>query len=148
MHFLSPKEKRIAQARILDSRTGTDRIKRPWNWAQFWNTFRDPQIYIFFIVTLINALPNGGTTSFGNRKPVALPFAACADTDRISPRTRAVIYVSFGFSNLETILRGIIPQNVLGIAWFLFVGIITRKYRKVRFIMMMFSGTVRAPLLP
>ena len=129
--LLTKEEKRIAQARVVVSRTGTDRLKRSWNWDQFRETFRDPQVYIFFFLVLISSLPNGGTTSFGN-----------------------LIFVSFGFSSLETILKGIIPQNVLGIAWFLFVGILTRKVRKIRFIMMMasiipaFIGTLCISLLP
>jgi len=129
--LLRTEEKRIAQARVVASRTGTDRLKRKWDWEQFRETFRDPVVYIFFFLVLINALPNGGTTSFGN-----------------------LIFVSFGFDPLETILKGIIPQNVLGIAWFLTVGILTRKFRRIRFIMMMaslvpsFVGTLCISLLP
>lgn len=129
--LLNKEEKRIAQARVVGSRTGTDRLKRLWDWGQFRETLRDPVVYIFFFLTFINALPNGGTTSFGN-----------------------LIFVSFGFDPLETILKGIIPQNILGITWFLTVGILTRKFRKIRFIMMMasiipaFIGTLCISLLP
>ena len=66
VYFLSAEEKRIAAARVVANNTGSDRTKKPWNWSQFWSTFRDPQVYIFFFITFVNSLPNGGTTSFGN----------------------------------------------------------------------------------
>lgn len=62
-------------------------------------------------------MPNGGTTAFGN-----------------------LIYVSFGYNALDTLVKGIVPQKLLSMAWFLTVGYITRRWRKLRFIMMMFSG--------
>ena len=64
--FLSDREKRMATARISSNNSGSGRQHTPWSWHQFWDTFRDPQIYIFFTIATINALPNGGTTAFGN----------------------------------------------------------------------------------
>lgn len=84
---------------------------------QFRQTFQDPQTFFFFFVVIINSLPNGGTTSFGN-----------------------LIYTSFGFSNLDTLTQGIVPQRVVSILWFLLIGYITRRWRKLRFACMMFSG--------
>lgn len=83
---------------------------------QFRQTFTDPQTYFFFFVVIVNSLPNGGTTSFGN-----------------------LIYVSFGFTNLETLTKGVVPQRIVSIAYFLTIGYITRRWRKLRFACMMFS---------
>jgi ACS family allantoate permease-like MFS transporter len=58
--FLSQEEKRIAQARVVSNKTGTDRLKRPWDWVQFKDVARDPQAYMFFFIVIINSLPNGG----------------------------------------------------------------------------------------
>ena len=102
--WLTAEEKRIAQARVVKSQTGSDIEKRPWKWDQVATTFRDPQTYFLFFLVIINSIPNGGTTSFGN-----------------------LVYVSFGFTALDTIVKGKIPQQLLSIAWFLVAGYITLK---------------------
>ena len=96
--WLSPEQKRMAAARVAANKTGSDRLKRYWNTSQALSVFRDPQVRVlrlvlsnvrshpcqtifFFVVNFVNNLPNGGTTSFGN-----------------------LVYVSFGFSNLEVSL--------------------------------------------
>lgn len=67
VYFLSEEEKRIVSARTVRNNTGTDRTQRSsWDWSQFWGTFRDPQIYFFFFITAINAIPNGGVNAFGS----------------------------------------------------------------------------------
>lgn len=105
VRWLSKEEKRIAAARVVSNQTGSDRQQvHAWRWDQVWTTFRDPQTYFFFVTVIVNSLPNGGTTAFGN-----------------------LVYVSFGFTNLETLVKGTIPLNIVTIAWFLFVGILTLK---------------------
>lgn len=112
--WLSKAEKRMAAARVVGNQTGSDRTKHgEWKWDQVTVAFKDPQTYFFFFTTVVNSLPNGGTTSFGS-----------------------LVYVSFGFSNLETILECTVPRNAFSIAWFLFVGLFTRRYPKVRFLCM------------
>ncbi|KAK0242011.1 major facilitator superfamily domain-containing protein [Armillaria nabsnona] len=112
--WLSKAEKRMAAARVVGNQTGSDRMKHgDWKWHQVTVAFKDPQTYFFFFTTVVNSLPNGGTTSFGS-----------------------LVYVSFGFSNLETILECTVPRNAFSIVWFLVVGLITRRYPKVRFLCM------------
>ncbi|KII84837.1 hypothetical protein PLICRDRAFT_167211 [Plicaturopsis crispa FD-325 SS-3] len=132
VRWLSKDEKRMAAARVVSNQTGSDRQKRgEWKWDQFWMTWRDPQTYFFFFVTLVNSLPNGGTTSFGN-----------------------LVYVSFGFTSLETLSKGTVPQNIVSVAWFLLVGYITFKRKNLRFAFMMISvvpafiGMLAMGLLP
>ncbi|KAH7234246.1 major facilitator superfamily domain-containing protein [Fusarium solani] len=104
VRWLSKEEKRIAAARVT---------------------------YFFFFTVIVNSLPNGGTTAFGN-----------------------LVYVSFGFTNLETLVKGTIPQNIVTIAWFLFVGFLTLKKPNLRFILMVvstipaFVGMLALGLLP
>ncbi|PYI25165.1 hypothetical protein BP00DRAFT_499705 [Aspergillus indologenus CBS 114.80] len=76
----------------------------------------DPQTYFFFILVMVNSIPNGGTTAFGN-----------------------LVYVSFGFTNLETLVEGKIPQQILSILWFLVAGYITLKKSDLRFYIMIVS---------
>ncbi|KAJ9156304.1 Major facilitator superfamily transporter [Pleurostoma richardsiae] len=132
VRWLSPEEKRIAAARVVDNQTGSDRTKHTeWRWDQVKQAFQDPQTYFFFFTVIVNSLPNGGTTSFGN-----------------------LVYVSFGFSSLDTLLKGTIPQNVVSVAWFLFVGLVTLKKPNTRFIFMVictipaFTGMMALAFLP
>lgn len=110
VRWLSAEEKRIAAARVVSNQTGSERQQhKEWRWDQVRTTFKDPQTYFFFFTVIVNSLPNGGTTSFGN-----------------------LVYVSFGFTNLETLVKGTIPQNIVTIAWFLLVGYVTLKKPNVR----------------
>lgn len=72
-------------------------------------TLTDPQTYFFFFVTIINALPNGANTTFSK-----------------------LIWKSFGFSNLETLLKGSTPYYCVSICWFLVVGYVTLKKPNLR----------------
>jgi ACS family allantoate permease-like MFS transporter len=110
VRWLSAEEKRIAYARVVSSQTGSDALVRhEWKWSQVRDSFRDPQLYFVFFFVVINSIPNGGTTAFGN-----------------------LVYVSFGFSALDTIVKGKIPQQLLSIAWFILVGYITTKVKNLR----------------
>lgn len=100
--WLNAEEKRMAQARVVSSQTGSDAQERKWDSQQVWVTFQDPQTYFFFFVSLVNAIPNGGLTAFGN-----------------------LVYQGFGFGSLDTIVKGKIPQQLLSIVWFIIVGNVT-----------------------
>lgn len=102
--WLNAEEKRMAQARVVSSQTGSDVKERKWDMHQVWVALRDPQTYFFFFVSLVNAVPNGGLTSFGN-----------------------LVYTGFGFSALDAIVKGKIPQQLLSIVWFIIVGNITMR---------------------
>lgn len=69
----------------------------------------DPQTYFFFFVTIINALPNGANTTFSK-----------------------LIWKSFGFTPLETLLKGSTPYYCVSICWFLVVGYVTLKRPNLR----------------
>lgn len=64
----------------------------------------DPQTYFFFFVAIVNALPNGANTTFSK-----------------------LIWQSFGFTPLETLLKGSTPYYCVSICWFLLVGYVTLK---------------------
>ncbi|KAH8895550.1 MFS general substrate transporter [Thozetella sp. PMI_491] len=132
VRWLSEDEKRAAMARVVANQTGSDRNKRSeFKWSQVWETFKDPQTYFFFFVTIINALPNGANTTFSK-----------------------LIWKSFGFSDLDTLLKGSTPYYAISIVWFLVVGYITLKKPNFRFLFMMisllpaFSGMMALSLLP
>lgn len=110
VRWLSVEEKRMVAARIVDSQTGTDSHKRSeWKWDHVKIAFKDPQTYFIFFLVIINSIPNGGTTSFGS-----------------------LVYVSFGFTALDTIVKGKIPQQLLSITTFIVVGYVTLKKPNTR----------------
>lgn len=109
VRWLTKEEKRMAAARVVSNQTGSERRQQNWRWDQVRTTFQDPQTYFFFFTVIVNSLPNGGTTSFGN-----------------------LVYVSFGFTPLETLIKGTIPQNIVTIIWFLVVGFVTLKKPNAR----------------
>ncbi|PYH91572.1 MFS general substrate transporter [Aspergillus ellipticus CBS 707.79] len=131
LRWLSPEEKRMAAARAVRNQTGSDNQKHEFRWDQVRTAFKDPQTYFFFLLVIVNSIPSGGTISFGNQ-----------------------VYESFGFTNLETIVEGKIPYQLLSIVWFLVAGWITVKKPNVRFYVMMISivpafvGMLALALLP
>ncbi|KAI0866429.1 MFS general substrate transporter [Xylaria cubensis] len=132
VRWLSADEKRAAIARVVDNKTGSDREKRSeFNWDQALQTFKDPQTYFFFFVTIINALPGSATSVFAN-----------------------LIFESFGFSPLETLLKGTIPYFAVTIVWFVLCGWLSMIKPNIRFYLMMFSllpaftGLLAIGLLP
>ncbi|KAJ7678988.1 MFS general substrate transporter [Mycena polygramma] len=115
--WLSAEEKKIQAARVAHNNTGSDAQKRPeWKWSQVKETFMDPQVYFLFFVTVANAMATGGINTFGN-----------------------LIFVGLGFDALDTLIKGTLPQNVLGIFWFILAGYILFKYKHMRFYWMMLS---------
>lgn len=109
VRWLSAEEKRMAAARIVSSQTGSDAQKRQADWSQVRVALRDPQTYFLFFLVVVNSIPNGGTTAFGN-----------------------LVYVSFGFTALQTIVMGKIPQQLLSIVVFLAAGYLTLKKPNTR----------------
>lgn len=109
VRWLSEDEKRMASARVVSSQTGSDAQKHDIDWRQVNITFQDPQTWFFFFLVIVNSIPNGGTTAFGN-----------------------LVYVSFGFTNLQTIVEGKIPQQMLSIISFVAAGYLTLKKPNLR----------------
>ncbi|ESK92501.1 major facilitator superfamily transporter [Moniliophthora roreri MCA 2997] len=129
--WISPEERRMVQARIVNNRTGTDaRRRREWKRDQIIEAFIDPSTWFLFFSVLLSALPNGGVTSFGN-----------------------LVYKSFGFTSLETVLYNI-PRDGASIIWFLFVGWVSSRCPNIRFYLMLFAiipgfvGMLAMALLP
>ncbi|WWD16928.1 hypothetical protein CI109_101360 [Kwoniella shandongensis] len=115
--WLSAEEKRMAIARVLVNQTGSDREKRGHiNWTHVREVFIDPQTYFLFFAVFIGSLPNGGVTTYIN-----------------------LVYTSFGFTSLESLLEGTLPHDVLSTIWFIFVGLVTLKRKGLRFYFMTFS---------
>jgi hypothetical protein len=77
----------------------------------------DPQTYFFSFLSIVNALPNGANTTFAK-----------------------LIWKSFGFTALETLLKGSTPYYCVSICWFLTVGVVTYKKPGLR---CKFSGYMR-----
>ncbi|KAG7095022.1 hypothetical protein E1B28_005816 [Marasmius oreades] len=129
--WVSPEERRIAQARVVNNRTGTDAHKRrEWKRDQIIEAFIDPSTWFLFFSVVLTSLPNGGVTSFGN-----------------------LVYKSFGFTSLETILYNI-PRDAASIIWFLLAGWASSRYPNIRFSLMLFAilpgfvGMLTMALLP
>lgn len=130
--WLNEREKRMAAARVVSNQTGSDRARHAeWKWKQVRIAFQDPQTYFFFFVNFAFAIPNGGTTTFGN-----------------------LVYKSFGFTSEETLIKGTIPQHAFSIVWFLSAGISCYKWKNIRFWWVLFSllpafaGMISLALLP
>ncbi|EIM91216.1 MFS general substrate transporter [Stereum hirsutum FP-91666 SS1] len=117
VRWLTAEEKKIQAARVAHNNTGSDAQKRTqWKWSQVTEAFLDPQLYFFFFVTVSNAIPTGGVNTFGN-----------------------IIFVSLGFSALDTLVKGTLPQNVLGVFWFILAGWVLSRFKHMRFYWIMIS---------
>ncbi|KAJ6531987.1 MFS general substrate transporter [Mycena capillaripes] len=115
--WLSPEEKKIQAARVAHNNTGSDAQKRPeWKWSQVAEAFKDPRLYFFFFVTVSQAIPVGGINTFGN-----------------------LIYVGLGFSPLDTLVKGTLPQSGLGIFWAFLCMYMLYKFKHMRFYFILIS---------
>ncbi|WVQ85116.1 hypothetical protein IAT38_007281 [Cryptococcus sp. DSM 104549] len=114
--WLSPEQRRMALARIVDGQTGSDRGRVPFNRVHAKEALIDPQTWFLFVAVFVGSLPNGGVTTFIN-----------------------IVFKSFGFSSLDSILIGTLPHDGVGIIYFLIVGYINMKKKGLRFYFMLFS---------
>ncbi|ESK81007.1 major facilitator superfamily transporter [Moniliophthora roreri MCA 2997] len=129
--WISPEERRMVQARIVNNRTGTDaHRRREWKKDQIIEAFTDPSTWFLFVSMVLTAIPNGGVGTFGN-----------------------LVYKSFGFTSLETVIYNI-PRDGTTVIWFLFVGWACSRYPNVRFYLILFAiipafiGMLAMALLP
>ncbi|KAI0109342.1 MFS general substrate transporter [Hypoxylon sp. NC0597] len=116
VRWLSPEEKKIANARILSNNTGHDRtgIKK-WKWKQARECLIDPCFWFAGLNAFLNSVPNGGITAFGS-----------------------IINTNAGFTNLQVILLDI-PRNITSVLWFICIGIITSRKKNLRLYFMTVS---------
>ncbi|KAJ2979252.1 hypothetical protein NUW58_g7249 [Xylaria curta] len=131
VRWLSPEEKKMAQARIMANNTGHDRTgMKTWKWKQARECLADPCFWFTGINAFLSSVPNGGLTTFN-----------------------AIINTGFGFSNLQVILLDI-PRNIISVIYFTLIGIICSKWKNLRMYFMMFSvvppfiGFIVLSLLP
>lgn len=114
--WLSPREKVMANARIMSNHAGTDVTgKKTWSWDQVEEAFLDPVTYFQFINAFLSSVCNGALTTFGT-----------------------VINASFGFTAEQVILYGI-PRSVVSVLYFVLIGYTCTKYKGIRMYWMMFS---------
>ncbi|KAL7953390.1 MFS general substrate transporter [Trichoderma compactum] len=128
--WLSKKEKHIVATRVANNQTGSDG-HRLWRCDQVKYTFKDPQTCFFLFTAIAAGLPFGGTAAFGN-----------------------LVFISFGFTSLETIVKGIILLDLLAIAWMLLCRLWSLKKPQTRLFLMIasttpsFDGMLTLGLLP
>lgn len=112
--WLSEEERKLAHARIIDNGTGTGEA-HGWKWDQVKDAFTDPTTYFIFFINITCCIPNGGITTF-----------------------QSLIYLSFSFTPLETILYQL-PSFALSFCWILFAAYMIHKFPKLRFFFMCFT---------
>lgn len=116
VRWLSPREKVMANARIMSNNAGTDQTgKKTFKWEQVREAFLDPVTYFQFINAFLSSVVNGALTTFGT-----------------------VINQSFGFTAEQVILYGI-PRSVVSVLWFILIGYSCTKVKGIRMYFMLFS---------
>ncbi|KAJ7507833.1 major facilitator superfamily domain-containing protein, partial [Mycena galericulata] len=114
VRWLSAEQKQAVQARIALNGNG-DGAQREWKWSQVKECFRDPQIWLFIVFNIIATIPSGSLATFG-----------------------PLVYISFGFTNLETILYAL-PNSAIALGWFVFAALSIKKIPAFRFPLMAFN---------
>ena len=66
VRWLSAEEKITAKARVIENQLGGETTSKRWSWEQFWEWFRDPQVYFVFFNTFLACIPNGGIITFSS----------------------------------------------------------------------------------
>ncbi|ORY25070.1 major facilitator superfamily domain-containing protein [Naematelia encephala] len=97
----------IALERLRENNTGTKVSK--FNWAQFWETYRDPKTYMWILMFFCVACPSGGIGSFGG-----------------------LITKGFGFSSFVSVLMQM-PTGAIGII-VIMTNIFVQNHYKKRFV--------------
>lgn len=105
--FLTPRERRLAQRRIVVAGTGRTAGAGAWRWAQAAECLRDPQTWCLAGLALLTQVPNGGTQSFAN----------------------LVTTGTFGFTSLESTLLNI-PYSLLSAAAIALTGCLAGRFRQ------------------
>lgn len=64
VRWLTPEEKKQAAARIISNQDSGGGIVA-WDWSQVREALRDPQVYMYFLISFLADVPNGGYGIFG-----------------------------------------------------------------------------------
>ncbi|EMR66089.1 putative major facilitator superfamily transporter protein [Eutypa lata UCREL1] len=116
VRWLSPEEKRMANARIAHNNTGHDRTGiKEWKWKQARECLVDPCFWFAGVNAFLSSVPNGGITTFAS-----------------------IINTNAGFTNLQVILLDI-PRSVTSVLYFVLIGLVTSRWKNLRMWFMMFS---------
>jgi ACS family allantoate permease-like MFS transporter len=129
VRWLTPEQKKMAAARIVGNQTGTDAHRRgSLDHAQIKDTFKDPQTYFFVFASLVSSMPNGGLTSCGYPVSTRRAHRMTADFHTVGN----LVYTSFGFSPLDTLIKGSVPRDAFSVIYFVVIGYITLKRKGLR----------------
>ncbi|WOO81692.1 putative transporter [Vanrija pseudolonga] len=115
--WLSAREKRMAQARIVSNATGTG-AQATWNWDQVKECFKDPQFYFGILYGFMAQIPNGAITTFSS-----------------------LVIKSFGFDSLQTVLYNI-PGYATAFAFIITSATLVLYVPKLRFPLALFFQLV------
>ncbi|KAI0181020.1 MFS general substrate transporter [Hypoxylon sp. FL1284] len=122
VRWLSPEEKKMATARILDNNTGHDTTgTKQWKWDQVRECLADPVFWFAGLNGFLGSVPNGGLTAFSG-----------------------ILNTTFGFTNLQAVLLNL-PKYALMVPYFVFVGWVTMRKNTVR--MWLMIGSNIAPVV-
>ncbi|KAL3457170.1 MFS general substrate transporter [Aspergillus heterothallicus] len=113
--WLNEEERRMASARIMVNQMADDTAGKKWSWEQFWECFRDPQVYFGFFNTMLACIPNGGITAFSS-----------------------LMYQTFGFDEWGSMLYGL-PRNGMYVVVFILVAVYLQKFQNQRMWIMIVS---------
>ncbi|KAL4791882.1 MFS general substrate transporter [Aspergillus venezuelensis] len=113
--WLSEEEREMATARIKGNQISEEIAGKRWSWPQFWECFRDPQVYFGFFNTLLACIPNGGITAFSS-----------------------LMYQTFGFDEWGSMLFGL-PRNGMYVVVFIAVALYLRRFQNQRMYIMIIS---------
>ncbi|XXG96671.1 hypothetical protein Hte_002961 [Hypoxylon texense] len=117
VRWLSPDEKKMATARILDNNTGHDTTgTKHWKWEQVRECLADPIFWFAGLNGFLGSVPNGGLTAFS-----------------------AILNTTFGFTNLQAVLLNL-PKYAVIVPYFALVGWATMKKNTLRMWLMMVSN--------
>ncbi|KZT28235.1 MFS general substrate transporter [Neolentinus lepideus HHB14362 ss-1] len=116
VRWLTPEQRRMANARIVGNNTGHDTTGlKKWKWKQAEECLTDPCFWFAGINAFLSSVPNGGLTTFGS-----------------------IINTTFGFTNLQVILLNI-PMSLFSVCYFVLIGIVTTRWKNLRLYFMAFS---------
>lgn len=104
--WLSDRDRAIAVARVVKNKTGISNSH--WKWNQFRECLLDPKTWLLFIIALLNNVPAGGLSSFGN-----------------------IVIKGYGYSAIHTTLLAM-PTAVIQAFSIIICGIITQKFKNMR----------------
>ncbi|KAH9840476.1 allantoate permease [Teratosphaeria destructans] len=103
--FLNDEEKKIAERRVV--RSGTGKVQHAWQSTQVVECLKDPKTILFFVISLLTQIPNGGTQNFGNLVLTGFGFTSLQSTLVTLPASFISIITIMGTGRAAGHWRGI-----------------------------------------